>query len=427
MVFQRLCAARCVGAGRAGGEPSGRRRLRSHECVLGLIILAAALGRLALFIVAPNIESPDTASYFASGNALFATGQMSSPLYMPLYPIVLHWAGYYGVIWLQIALSSATVYLVYAVTVAIWDDILAGVIAAAFCAAHPLLCYFAVTRLTETLAIFLLMLGVDQLYRRNTFGASISLTLMNLTRPSFDFILPILVMMSALVTEPSAHLKHMLRRLGIFAATYVVLMAPWWLHNYERYGQFVRLDLADGPTLILENSSSYEQHGFDWSVDPPWAPFSRISDPVARNEAMKRAAFDYIRKNPLTWFLGCFDRLRRFLLPWPDALTVHTTRLVSATAIQAICAAIIIPIFIGAAFAVCLFRERWRMMSLALIPIVYLTALHTAFYAIWRYRIPLDPLLMTIAGGSFAALARASLSYLKRTTIPLVDRSLHNR
>src|ERR1700756_3465711 len=73
MVFQRLCAARCVGAGRAGGEPSGRRRLRSHECVLGLIILAAALGRLALFILAPNIESPDTASYFASGNALFAT------------------------------------------------------------------------------------------------------------------------------------------------------------------------------------------------------------------------------------------------------------------------------------------------------------------------------------------------------------------
>ena len=179
----------------------------------------------------------------------------------------------------------------------------------------------------------------------------------------------------------------------------------------------MRLDLADGLTLILENSSSYDRHGFDWSVDPPWVPFDGISDPVARNDAMKRAAFDYIRQNPLKWLLGCFDRLRRFLLPWPDVLTEHTTKFASAAIIQAICAAIIISIFVGAVLAVCMFRKRWRMMSLALIPIIYLTALHTAFYGIWRYRIPLDPLLITIAGGSFAALARSSVQHLKRTNI----------
>jgi len=403
MGFRKVSLARSIGASDAGGKVLVRR----HAWALALIILAAALVRLTLFILAPNIDAPDTASYLASGNALFATGQMSSPLYMPLYPIILHLAGYYGVIWLQIALSAATVFLVYEVTVAIWDDASAGIIAAALCAAHPLLCYYAVSRLTETLAIFLLMLGLRQLYRRDAVGGSISLVLMNLTRPSFDFILPILVMVSAFVTEPSAHFSHMLRRLVIFAATYAVLMTPWWLHNYERYGQFVRLDLADGPTLILENSASYERHGFDWSVEPPWAPFSHISDPVARNDAMKHAAFDYIRQNPLTWFLGCFDRLRRFLLPWPDVLTERTTRFASPSAVQAVCAAIIIPIFIGAALAVCLFRKRWRMMSLALIPIVYLTALHTAFYGLWRYRIPIDPLLITLAGGSFAALARS--------------------
>src|SRR5690348_5853682 len=174
--------------------------IRSHAVLLALIIAAAAGARLALYFLAPNVVTPDTALYIQSGNSLFTNWRMSSPLYMPLYPIALHLAGYHGVIFFQIALSTATVFLVYRITVAIWADRMAGLLAAAFCAAHPLLAYFAVARVTETLATFLLILGIDQFYRRNILPASIALVLLDLTRPSFDLILPAMVMIAEFAT-----------------------------------------------------------------------------------------------------------------------------------------------------------------------------------------------------------------------------------
>jgi hypothetical protein len=57
------------------------------------ILLLAAAARVALYAVAPHIESPDTAIYIETGNSLFATGVMSSPLYMPLYPVLIHLVG----------------------------------------------------------------------------------------------------------------------------------------------------------------------------------------------------------------------------------------------------------------------------------------------------------------------------------------------
>ena len=63
--------------------------------MLALIIAAAAGARLALYVLAPNVETPDTAPYIQSG-----------------------------------------VFLVYRITAAIWADRMAGLLAAAFCAAH---------------------------------------------------------------------------------------------------------------------------------------------------------------------------------------------------------------------------------------------------------------------------------------------------
>jgi hypothetical protein len=372
---------------------------RDHFCLVA-VIFGAAVARVALFCFAPHVETPDTAAYIESGTTLFATGRMSSSVYMPLYPILLHVSGYYGVIWVQIALSAATAFLVYDIARAIWHDERAGLIAAALYAVHPLLIYFAIARLTETLAIFLLTLGLRELYRQRVFTASVALVLLDLTRPSVDFVLPLLIIVGAFACDVRP--RALIRRTAIFFATYVALMAPWWVHNYRLYGQFVRLDLADGTTLILENSESFERHGLDWSVDPPWQPFATISDPVARNDAMKRAALNYIRDKPMVWLAASFDRLRRFFLPWPDTLTEHSTRLAPALAIRVTCAAVTVPVFLCAFLAPLIFPERRRAMMLTIIPIVYLTVLHAATHALWRYRMPLDPLLVTLAAGPFA-------------------------
>ena len=263
---------------------------------------------------------PDTALYIETGSALFATGKMSSFLYMPLYPVAIHLLGISGIVWLQILLSTLTVHLVYLVALAIWNDRNAALVAAGACAIHPVLINYANAPLTETSFTFLAMLGLLLLYRNKVAAAALVFVLANLTRPTLDLVYP-LIFAASVLTAPPPLMMLALRRVAIYLAVYVALMGPWWLHNYALYGKFVRLDLAGGITAILENSKSYEQHGFDWTVDPPWEAYGSIADPVERDRAMMTAGIRYIFENPGTWLHGVADRFLRFFTPWPAPAT----------------------------------------------------------------------------------------------------------
>src|SRR6266436_950795 len=130
------------------------------------ILLVAFLLRAAWHLHFGTADAtPDTAVYIETGSALFATGKMSSFLYMPLYPVAIHLLGVSGIVWLQIVLSTWTVHLVYQVALAIWHDRNAALAAAAACAIHPVLVYYANAPLTETSFSFLVMLGLLLLYR----------------------------------------------------------------------------------------------------------------------------------------------------------------------------------------------------------------------------------------------------------------------
>jgi hypothetical protein len=106
---------------------AGRDFIRSHKTLHAVrdafakerlyILLILAIGaavRVIWHFRFPVFDTLDTAAYVASGDSLFATGRMASVMYMPLYPIILHVVGYDSVIWFQIALSTATIALVFA-------------------------------------------------------------------------------------------------------------------------------------------------------------------------------------------------------------------------------------------------------------------------------------------------------------------------
>lgn len=369
--------------------PDTARRFADSTGLLTAMVIVGACLRLLWHYLGPASDTPDTAVLIASGDSLFATGQMSSTLYMPLYPIVLHLFGYWGTIWLQLLLSAATVLLVYRLALNVWRDHTAALVSAALCAVHPVLVYYANLHLNETIFIFLLLLGLHLLYRTKIFAASIVLVLANLVRPSLDVILPLIVVASVYAAAKSPPLSRVAKDVAIYLMVYVALMTPWWLHNYVLYGQFVRLNLAGGITAILENNKKFEVSKFDWSVDPPWVAFGAIPDPVARDEAMKRAAIDYVWHHPLAWLLNSVDRFVRFITPWPSP---------TASLIQkVICAAAIIPFLLGAIASLAMLRTRWRKMIPILLPIVFLTALHVATHSSMRYRLPIDPLLIVLA------------------------------
>jgi hypothetical protein len=377
--------------------PGARSPEAARALLLGIILVGALLRVLWQFF-GPATDTPDTAVYIATGDALFATGRMSSVVYMPLYPILIHLAGYHGIVWLQLLLSTVTILLVHRVALALWNDGLAALLSAALVALHPVLIYYANLRLSETAFIFFFTLAVMLIYESRVFLAALAFVLANLVRPSFDYILPLLIITGVFATAKAPSLSSYARSLAVFAATYIAVMSPWWLHNYEKYGRFIRLDLAGGITAVLENSRSFEQHGLDWSVDPPWEAFDHIADPVAKDEAMKTAALAYVRAHPWKWFANDFDRLRRFLTPWPGP-SIGTFQ-------KIVCTLATLPFMLGALFSIGMLRSRWRRALPVLLPIAFLTALHVSTHALMRYRLPLDPLLIVLAGAPLALLLR---------------------
>jgi len=355
------------------------------------ILLAAFLLRIAWHLHFGTAEGmPDTTLYIETGSALFATGKMSSFVAMPLYPVAIHLLGVSAIVWLQILLSTWTVYLVYLVALAIWNDRIAALLAAGACAIHPVLINYANAPLTETSFTFLAMLGLLLLYRSKVALAALVFVLANLMRPTLDLVYPLIFAASALTAEPPRAMLAA-RRVAIYLAVYVALMCPWWLHNYGLYGKFVRLNLAGGITAILENSKSFEQHGFDWTVDPPWEPYGSIADPVERDRAMMTAGIRYIFENPGSWLRASGDRFLRFFTPWPAPVTPVRQKWIISI--------LTLPIFACAFLSLVFNFRNWRRLLPVVLPVVFVIAVHLATHANMRYRLPIDPILAVIGAG----------------------------
>jgi 4-amino-4-deoxy-L-arabinose transferase-like glycosyltransferase len=356
--------------------------------LIAVVCLGFAL-RCFWWLKYPVSDSPDALLYLREAENLFSSGTMQSDVCMPLYPILLHLAGADGIILLQLALGTVSIYLAYQLACDIWHSRRAGLVAALMMAVHPMLIYYTTFRLTETVSIFLVLLGFAALYRNQIAGAAVAFVLADLARPSLDLVFPAIIVAATFATIAKPSIREIARRLGIFALIYGALMSPWWLHNYQKYHRFVRLDLGAGITMVLENNEGFERYGLDFSKYAPWAPFANIADPVEKDAAMQSAAIAYIRTHPSAWLRGVIDRTTRFFTPSD----------LSYTKFQVNFSAIVLVVTLAGALAVLMDYRSWRRTLPLWIAIGFLTALHLSFHALPRYRLPLDPLLIILASG----------------------------
>ena len=100
---------------------------RERAILVAIVVLAAAL-RVAAAMLLPDQNFPDAAGYRSSALQLWATGQLGVSHIMPLYPALVGLVGPgVGQLLLDIALSTLTVWLVHALTSAIFADRLAAI------------------------------------------------------------------------------------------------------------------------------------------------------------------------------------------------------------------------------------------------------------------------------------------------------------
>ena len=369
-------------------------RIAASRLTLIAILVAAFALRVFAAVIVPDqsVMLGDPVAYREVGKSLWATGQMNALYFMPLYPALV---AVFGPGWPQllidIALSTALVWLIYELTDAIFASKRAAVLAAAVAAVYPYFIFYSIVGLTETLFMVLLLSAYLCWYRNAYIAASVFSVLGILTRPVLDPLAPLLLLYFAIAIR-GLSIKAAAKYLAIYVGIYCVLMAPWWLHNYKAYQTFVRLNLGSGVALLSGNNPSNQSGGIDNNLNATMAPFAEIADPVARDKAMQRAALNYIKEDPGRFLIQAAKRFQRFWSPWP--LTEEYSR--PLYKLISFCS--FIPVLLLALVFVVLYgRTYFRRIAPLLLFIVYLNSLHLVFPASLRYRLPVEPFLIILA------------------------------
>jgi 4-amino-4-deoxy-L-arabinose transferase-like glycosyltransferase len=194
-----------------------RLRLNDDGWLLPIMAATLAFRLIALWLV-PDPNFPDARAYVTAGRELMAHGLMDVESYMPLYPV---WTWLWGGgIWLRvadIALSTATVWVIYELVFVLFKDRRASRIAALIAALYPHFIFYSILGLTETSYLFIVCGAFLCLYRARFKAGSVLLVLSILIRPTLDLLAPILIIVFAVVVH-----KRGMRVAARWLATYIV-------------------------------------------------------------------------------------------------------------------------------------------------------------------------------------------------------------
>lgn len=364
------------------------------------------------FLILPDQNFADSNTYYHAGERLFEQGVYGTDYYMPIYSIVSYLMGGNATLRLfDIAVSVTTVWLIYRLTQIIWGPIAAPVIAGVVAAVYPHFVFFALSELTETLFMALTCGAFVLYYERRWIPGHIILVLSILTKPSVELLAPLLILVFAVVVHQMTF-RRALPQVFLLALIYTVLMAPWWHHNYQRYGEFVRLVPSDGYPLYAGNNPLNVTGGGlginNGIGDADFSGLDLTNDPIKNNQLLREAAFNYISENPVNFVKMAGVKFVRFWRLWPHAPEYNSPLTIALSL---------------ASYGVCLafsiftlfrhIRSKWRHLAPMLLFAAYLTAIHMVTIGSIRYRIPIEPFILVIASISMKDL----LCRLGRVTV----------
>ncbi len=364
------------------------------------ILLFSLMVRLIFMWVYPDQHFPDAVAYKTIGEEIFAGKLITNNIYMPLYPIWSYITGGGIVqILMDIFISVISVWLIFSLSLYFFKDRLTALLSAFLASIYPHFLFYSVSGLTEVFFTFLLLLTFLLFYKKRFFLAIVISILALLVKPTFDFLNPFLVIIFTVYVHNNGW-KMAAQYLSIYAVLYVVIMSPWWAHQYQKYGEFVRLNLGDGIVLYSGNNPLNKTGGGvgreNGNSDMDLSIFNHIKNPVRRNEVMKDAAVSYIVKNPYHFIELAGTKFMRFWRLWP-----HTEHYQQWYVVAASLLSYGIVLFLAIGFMLRSGRKYFRKLLPVFALFSYLTLVHMVTIGSIRYRFPLEPFLIIFAGYFF--------------------------
>jgi hypothetical protein len=369
---------------------------RTQTAIVGILILSL-MARLVFLVIYPEPNFPDAVAYRTIGTEIFSGLTITNNIYMPLYPI---WTFIFGtkeaLIYADIGISVASVYLIYLLSIELIGNNVGSIVSCLIAAIYPHFIFYSVSGLSETLYIFLLLLIFLLYYKKYFFFAIIVSVLSILVRPTLDLLNPILLIIFIYFVH-NLPWNIVFKYIGIYLISYVLIMSPWWIHQNQKYGDFVRLNLGDGIVLYSGNNPMNVSGGGVGrdlgKSDMDLSIFSNIDDPISKNNAMKQEAFNFIIQNPKRFTELAGVKFLRFWRLWPYAEEFQQWYVIASSLLSY---GLVLILAIGYVVQNCklYFRKFFPIFAL----IGYLTFVHMITIGSIRYRLPLEPFLIIFAG-----------------------------
>jgi len=317
---------------------------------------------------------------------------------MPAYPLVL--AGLtalfgenaVSLVLLQALVGAVAVWLAFLLGREVYSP-LAGVIAAVAMALAPWQVYFATLALTECWSAALLLMTVlcaVRAVRRNklswSVGAGAACAALVTVHPEF-LGLPALLLLAAVVVPGR---RRWLAHWALAAAVVVVALLPWWVRNARVFGALVPATTRLGVTLY-DSVRPGATGGTDMQFERERAREMQGLDELAYDAAYRRKSWDVMRSEPGRMVPLAMKKLGRLWSPVPNAWFAQAPFYRWASILG------FVPMVGGALLGAVVLLRRVSALALLLVPVAWVTMVHSVLVGSVRYRVPIEPMLLVLS------------------------------
>lgn len=274
---------------------------------------------------------------------------------------------------------------------------------------HPFLIHYTGYLLTETVSVFLFTLYVFILTNEQKTGnwilSGLVLGYLVLVRGSFFlYIFPSLLMLTILNCNKKWYRfnKTNVKIILLHTLPFILILAPWTIRNYEVFDEFLITPTVGGGVLIAQMGIKSNS---DWSNEEKeiekmevmskyWTPENPAKE-LKDSKEFSEYGWGLINNNINNYLLSCVENFNKF---WSYNLGTFQGKHINSTLAELLnlCGKLIqVLILVGIVFL--LYEKQWIILSQLLLPIGYLTGIHTLLIGMKRYRLPVEPLIIIIA------------------------------
>ena len=280
-------------------------------------------------------------------------------------------------------------------------------------AIYPSLLAYQCLLLTETLFTCFLVLGCAFLYawkpgRPGAFVLSGLFFMLSLyTRPVITILMPLLFLARGFVIYDSPW--RCLRYCLYSCLMFLVCIAPWWMRNWNIFGEFVPFTTAASLNLYLGNNRGNLTGGVEWSTDAPPEEVTELASAGSETEisrAFTAKAISYIRENKAVFLANVWKKFKRF---WNFTLNADAAKLPKYFQYYNIASVL----SWGPAFFLTLatlWRKRgeWFVLTPLFLLVGYYVFVHVVTIASLRYRLPIEPFFVVLGADSLRVILERS-------------------